>query len=307
VAAAKLGLDSERRVIDTAALLVVPLMDASPGRTLGPVREGCSMRSFASVLLACLLAAAFDRAPLYAESSLTPEPRPAKLAPQDEPPTRLTIAVIGDSLGDGLWQGLYLQLRDNKRFTVFRGSKRSVGFTTSDMTEQIDAAFATGPVDALVVMVGANDDRRSFFANGKSLALFATEKWIELYRGRVEGFMDYAAGRKVPFVWVLLPVMRTAEPTSAAQLVNRIVTETAAGRPHVALVPIWSVTADDKGAYMPYFNDLRGRRRLMRHSDGVHFSESGYEVLAHVAFSKLLEISPRFMAAASPAAAAPVR
>jgi hypothetical protein len=59
-----------------------------------------------------------------------------------------------------------------------------------------------GPVDALVVMIGANDDRRSFFAKGRSLALFASPKWAELYRGRVEGFMDHAAGRKVPFVWV---------------------------------------------------------------------------------------------------------
>ena len=266
------------------------------------------MRCFASSLLACLLAAAaFGCAPLYAQGRPTPEPKPAKLVPQDKVPTRLTIAVIGDSLGDGLWQGLYLMLRDNKRLSVSRGSKRSVGFTTSDMTEQIDAALAAGPVDAFVVMIGANDDRRSFFAKGKSLALFATTKWTELYRGRVEGFMDYAAAKKVPFVWVMLPIMRTAEPTSAAQLVNGIVTEAAAGRSHVALVPIWSLTADDKGAYMPYFNDLSGRRRLMRHSDGVHFSEPGYEVLAHLAFSKLLEISPRFTAAVSPVAAAPVR
>ena len=58
------------------------------------------------------------------------------------------------------------------------------------MTEQIDAAFAAAPVDALVVMIGANDDRRSFFINGKSQALFGTKKWIELYRNRIERFME---------------------------------------------------------------------------------------------------------------------
>ena len=63
-------------------------------------------------------------------------------------------------------------VRNDKRIVVFRGARHSVGFTGSDMTEQIDAAFAAAPVDALVIMIGANDDRRSFFIiNGKSQAL----------------------------------------------------------------------------------------------------------------------------------------
>jgi hypothetical protein len=266
------------------------------------------MRCLARALLACVVAvAALGRAPLHAQGSPTPDPTPASTAPKTEVPERLTIAVIGDSLGDGLWRGLYLQLRRDKRFVVFRGARRSVGFTTSDMTEQIDAAFAAGPVDALVVMIGANDDRKSFFAKGRSLALFATERWSELYRGRVEAFMDHAGARKVPLLWVMLPVMRTQEQSRAARLVNAVVTEAAARRPHVTLVPTWSLTADAKGAYMPHFNDLRGRRRLMRHSDGLHFSDPGYELLAHVTFNKLLEISPRFAAVASATADAPVR
>lgn len=260
------------------------------------------MRCFVRVLLAGLISALMA-APLRAENAAaSSEP-----ASKGEVPERLTIAAIGDSLGDGLWEGLYRQLRPNKRVVVYRGAKRSVGFTTSDMTEQIDAALAAGPVHAFVIMLGANDDRRSFFANGRSLALFATKKWGELYRGRVEGFMDYAGARKVPVVWVLLPVMRTDEATTAAQLINGIVTEVAQSRPHVSLAPIWSLTGDDKGVYMPYFNDLRGRRRLMRHSDGLHFSEPGYELLAHIAFNRLLEASPLFTAVASPAADAPDR
>jgi uncharacterized protein len=265
------------------------------------------MRFLARALLACLLAtAASGRVPAHAQGNPTPERAPAGTATEDVP-ERLTIAVIGDSLGDGLWQGLYLQLRNNKRVVLFRGAKRSVGFTTSDMTEQIDAAFAAGPVDALVVMIGTNDDRKSFFVNGRSLALFATERWTELYRGRVEGFMDRAGVKKVPFLWVTLPAMRTEEMSKGARLVNAVVTDAAAQRPHVTLVPTWSLTADDKGAYMPYFNDVHGRKRLMRHSDGVHFSDPGYELLAHVTFSKLVEISPRFAAVASAVADAAVR
>jgi hypothetical protein len=263
------------------------------------------MRCFVRVLLACLIAAsliaAFVAAPLQAEAADASSAAASKATL----PKRLTVAAIGDSLGDGLWEGLYKQLRTNKRFAVYRGAKRSVGFTTSDMTEQIDAALAAGPVHAFVVMLGANDDRRSFFADGRALALFGSSKWVELYRGRVEGFMDYAGAKKVPVVWVLLPAMRSEEATRAARLINDIVIEAAKGRPHISLIPIWSLTADDKGAYMPYFSDLHGRRRLMRHSDGLHFSEPGYELLAHITFNRLLQASPLFTAVASATAGAP--
>jgi uncharacterized protein len=252
------------------------------------------MRHCATVLFACLLIAGL--APREARSQNAPDPEadsPTVVA-QNQKAQRLTVAAIGDSLGDGLWEGLYRRLHNDKHFAVFRGARHSVGFTGSDMTEQIDAAFVAGPVDALVIMIGANDDRRSFFIGGKSQALFGSPKWIELYRGRIEKFMDHAGRRNVPLVWVLLPVMRTPEGTAAARLTNDIVTQAAQGRAYVTLIPTWTMTADERGAYMPYFNDLRGRKRLMRHADGLHFTEPGYELLGHITFSRLLEVSPRF-------------
>jgi hypothetical protein len=292
-------LDIDSLLANTAPILVVIIDRRVAGPMRGWVGGRCSVRCCVRVLLACLVAVVLA-APLRAENAAAPsEPKPLSLAANSEVLDRVTIAAIGDSLGDGLWEGLYRQLRGHKRFVVYRGAKRSVGFTTSDMTEQIDAAVAAGPVHAFVVMIGANDDRRSFFDNGRAQALFASTRWIELYRGRVGAFMDHAGAKGVPVIWVLLPVMRTAEATTAAQLVNGIIVEAAARRPHIALVATWSLTGDDKGAYMPYFNDLSGRKRLMRHADGLHFSEPGYELLAHLTFNRLQEASPLFTDAAS--------
>ena len=265
------------------------------------------MRGLVTVLFACFLIAGLDPWPGRSQTAPGPEAGNPTVAARNQTPARLTVAAIGDSLGDGLWEGLYRRLHNDKRFVVFRGARHSVGFTGSDMTEQIDAAFATGPVDALVIMIGANDDRRSFFIHGKSQALFGTKKWIELYRGRIEKFMDHAGRRNVPLVWVLLPVMRTTEGTAAALLTNDITTLAAQGRSYVTLIPTWTITADDRGAYMPYFNDLRGRKRLMRHADGLHFTEPGYELLGHMTFNRLLEVSPRFRAMAPQAAETVVR
>ena len=254
------------------------------------------MRHFAVVLLACVLIAGLAPRPGSSQTAPGPQAGNFTVAVQKQPYERLFLAAIGDSLGDGLWEGLYRRLHGDKRFVVFRGARHSVGFTGSDMTEQIDAAFAAGPVDALVIMIGANDDRRSFFVNGKSQALFGSNKWIDLYRGRIENFMDHAGRRNVPLLWVLLPVMRSPEATVAAVLTNEIIARAARDRPNVTVIPIWAVTADETGAYMPYFKDLKGRKRLMRHADGLHFTEPGYELLSHITFNRLLEVSPRFRA-----------
>jgi hypothetical protein len=253
------------------------------------------MRHFAGVVMACFLMIGLAPGPGRTQTP-SPEAGNVAAAVQRQSADKLFLAAIGDSLGDGLWEGLYRRLHGDERFVVFRGARHSVGFTGSDMTEQIDAAFAAGPVDALVIMIGANDDRRSFFINGKSQALFGSPKWVDLYRGRIENFMDYAGRRSVPLLWVLLPVMRSPEATVAAALTNGIITQAAQSRPHVTVIPIWAITADETGAYMAYFKDLKGKKRLMRHADGLHFTEPGYELLSHITFNRLLEVSPRFRA-----------
>ncbi len=210
------------------------------------------------------------------------------------PPTAPTIiALVGDSLADGMWGGLYKLLQTNKRYQLHRGAKNSIGFTGADLTELIDKAFAAAPAHAIVMMIGAND-RRSFFADGKAKALLGTPTWIELYRGRVEKFMDHAGKRQVPLVWILLPVMKTADATRDAVLVNGVIVEAAKSRPFVTLIDTATITANEKGAYMAHFNDLSGQKRLMRASDGVHFEQPAYELIGDQVMKRLREVSPRF-------------
>jgi hypothetical protein len=218
------------------------------------------------------------------------EPKAGSATPGEA--DRFTIAVIGDSLADGMWGGLYRLVQKDKRLAVQRGAKNSVGFTGGDLTDMIDRAFAAGGIDALLMMIGAND-RRSFFIDGKAKALLRTPTWIGLYRGRVERFMDHAGKRNVPLVWILLPVMRAADATADAKLINDIVTEAAKGRSHVILIETWSLTADAKGQYLSHFNDLAGQKRLMRASDGVHLEQPAYELIGDQVMRRLREAAPR--------------
>jgi len=92
-------------------------------------------------------------------------------------PSKLTIAVIGDSLADGIWGGLYRKLYRDKRFCVHLGAKNSVGFGASDMLEPLDRAFEAGPVDAAIMMIGANDRRGIYGADGKLAGRTSRSPW----------------------------------------------------------------------------------------------------------------------------------
>ena len=213
--------------------------------------------------------------------------------PVVEVPTRATIAVLGDSLADGIWGALFRKLVRDKRYTVYRGAKNSVGFGGGDLLDMMDKAFAAGPVDAIVMMVGAND-RGGIYVDGKLAAPYRSPQWPDIYRRRVDDFLDSSYGRGVPVVWVLLPVMREADVEADAKRINAIISAAATDRRRVKLLESRPMTVDAEGQYAAYLKDAKGQLRLMRHTDGVHFSDFGYDVIAEAAFAKLNEVSARF-------------
>ena len=66
--------------------------------------------------------------------------------------------------------------------------------------DQIDKAFAAGPTDAIVMMIGANDRRGIYATDGKLAAAYKSPQWPAAYRARVDKFMDSATTHLVPLV-----------------------------------------------------------------------------------------------------------
>jgi hypothetical protein len=220
---------------------------------------------------------------------------PARAQDEDAKPEvkHLTIAVLGDSLGDGIWGSFYRRLVRDKRYTVFRGAKNSVGFGGETLIDQIDKALAAGPTDAIVMMIGAND-RRGIYVDGNLAAPYKSPQWTETYRKRVDDFMDAAAKRGVPLVWILLPIMREEDASVDAKQINAIIVAAAAGRKNVAVVETWPLTVDGEGHYAAYLKNDKGQSWLVRYTDGVHFSDAGYDMISEAAFAKLIAMSPSF-------------
>jgi hypothetical protein len=221
----------------------------------------------------------------YAPEELTPAPPPVVA------PAHVTIAVLGDSLADGVWGGVFRKLFQNKRLTMYRGAKNSVGFGGGDLLDMIDQAFAAGPVDAVIVMIGANDRRGIYLADGKLAAAYRSPQWPEAYQHRAEIFMDRVLSHNVPLIWILLPVMRDDDAKADAKQMNALVTAAAASRPKVALIETWPMTIDADGTFAAYLKDAKGQSRLVRASDGVHFSDAGYDMIADAVLARLTEVS----------------
>jgi len=220
------------------------------------------------------------------------------------PASSAKIAVLGDSLADGIWGALYRKLHRDRRHSVYRGAKNSVGFGGENLIDMIDRAFAGTAADAVVMMIGAND-RRGVYVDGKLEAAYRSPQWSDAYRRRVEQFMDQVGVRRVPLVWILLPVMREEDASRDARQINSIIKAASETRPDVHLIETWALMSDEQGNYAAYVKDAKGQSRLLRHSDGVHFSDWGYEMMADAAFNQLLAVSPPLRSMASAKAAAP--
>lgn len=229
-------------------------------------------------------------------SILASKSEAADSGPRAQAPSGYTIAVLGDSLGEGLWESLYRSSLKEKGCAVQRVARRSVGFARFPLTTQIEAALAKGPVQAFTIIVGVNDNDNSFFVNGRPVALFGSDEWKRLYGERVGQFMDRLGQTGTPTIWVLLPAMRQAAADRAAQIVNEIYVQEAKSRPHVHLVATREATGDEQGNYTAYLKDASGRTRLLRQPDGIHFQEAGYHLVAKLVVDKLKEVSPEFRA-----------
>lgn len=190
------------------------------------------------------------------------------------------LVVFGDSLGDGVWAGLYHVLRKDKRFSVVRRSRVATGFARQDYFSWNDAVReATGEltIDIAVVVMGTND-RQTIVEGGQRLSLFDPE-WREVYNARVDDFTATLKGAGARVYWVGLPVMRSARFERDMTTFSDIFAARAAAN-GIAFIPTHEVAADASGNYQAYGVDRAGRKRLLRTEDGMHFTMEGYLRLA---------------------------
>ena len=255
-----------RRSAFIAGLLVGALLGAAAAILAGPLLDQMRPVALAST-------------PTPPERTLKPVSEPAVQAIPVVAGRPLVIGVLGDSMGDGLWAGLYRQLRDGQGYDVVRLSRAATGLTRYDYVDvqaQTTAQLARRNIDIAVVLVGANDEQ-GILGSGQAYP-FAGPSWRAIYEHRIDALVGLLRQHGAAVYWVGLPKMRKVGYDQKAQLLNSIY-EARAHALGVTFVPTVPVTVDESGGYSDYLPD-GARLRLMRARDGIHMTMAGYLRLA---------------------------
>lgn len=191
------------------------------------------------------------------------------------------MVIFGDSLGDGIFTGLYRAFKEEANVEVVKKSKVSTGFVRTDVynwNSQVSQILRGEKVHIAVVMVGANDVQAIRFK--RKWHKLGSDGWRDLYGKRIDRFIKSLKGSNAAVYWVGLPVMRKSKFNSTMQIMNEIFREKAFLN-GVKFVDTWNGFVDEFGRYSAYGPDLNGQVRKLRAPDGVHFTMRGYRKLAH--------------------------
>ncbi len=227
-------------------------------------------------------------------------PLPAAAPPEPAPPADVTpvvgksaeptfyALVIGDSLGQQLGQGLTEAFADQPEVSILRKARENTGIVRDDYFDWVkgarDSLAGAGKVDIAIMMIGSND--RQPLRDGAATVDLHQPRWKDIYGDRVEAIAKTFRDRKIPFVWVGLPAMKSDRFSADMSYINDIYRDRA-GKVGAVFVDTWEDFLDDRGLYAAYGPDLNGVFQKLRAGDGVHFTRPGARKLAHFVESEI--------------------
>jgi hypothetical protein len=109
---------------------------------------------------------------------------------------------------------------------------------------------------------------------------FREERWVELYKKKIDEMIGVLKSRRVPVLWVGLPVVRGPKATADTLFLNSLYRD-AAGRAGISYVDVWDGFVDEAGRFLQQGPDFEGQTRRLRSYDGVYFTRAGARKLAH--------------------------
>ncbi len=194
---------------------------------------------------------------------------------------RYRVLVVGNSLGDGLWSGLYRAFEDDATLEFIQRAKASTGFTrpdSYDWNNELADILKKDTYQIAVIMFGDNDAQP--IKSGKDWLKVGSDAWREIYGQRVEAFIKKLRAANIAVYWVGLPIMRSDDQNKDAESLNDVYREKAFIN-GAKFIETWNGFTDESGRFSAYGPDMTGQVKRLRADDGVHFTMRGYLKLAN--------------------------
>jgi uncharacterized protein len=192
------------------------------------------------------------------------------------------VAVLGDSLGQMLAQGLSEAFENRPEVAILRKAKENSGLVRDDFFDWTQATrdmLASGEkIDFAVMLIGSNDRQTLRDANGSYEP--GSPEWQAAYTQRIETISAMFRDKKIPLVWVGLPILRSERLSADALAFNEFY-RAYAEKSGATYIDIWEAFADESGQYSAFGPDINGQTVRLRAADGVHFTKAGARKLAH--------------------------
>lgn len=191
-----------------------------------------------------------------------------------------TVLEIGDSLGNDLGWGLQRQLAGVPWITWEQMDRPSTGLANSwfyNWPSHLTTLLAQYHPDIVLVCLGGNDEQ-SMSIKGRSVG-FATSAWQSTYLGYVKEVLRLATAANAEVLWIGMPVMQPAYYNQGMVLLNSLYARSVRDTPGAAFLPTRALLANGQGAFEAT-GVVNGVATALRSPDGIHFSESGENVLA---------------------------
>jgi uncharacterized protein len=109
---------------------------------------------------------------------------------------------------------------------------------------------------------------------------FREERWVELYKKKIEEMIGVLKTKGVPVLWVGLPVVYGPKASRDTLFLDSLYRDVA-GKTGVTYVDVWDGFVDDAGRFLQKGPDFEGQVRQLRSPDGVYFTKAGARKLAH--------------------------
>lgn len=219
------------------------------------------------------------------QSPPTPEPgSPAVAIREPEPGNKLRVAVVGDSLSQGLGPAV-ADWFVPELVRVLPLGRQSTGLARLDYfnwqaaMRRIEEEFRP---DLVFVMLGSNDNQAQIAADGSEIPV-GSLAWVRAYRERAARFLGEATSAGTRVVWVGVPVVQERQRWDFYRRVNEIYRDAAMADPFATYVDTWELFEAKQGGYTAYLRNERGTLQQMRAGDGIHFTPNGYAYLARAA------------------------